>query len=267
MAGYTEIAAEESFAGYIRKFWLLDNSASPLISPGKYALPNGCVTIAFISGNSVSVDFEKHAITVKPGIYFIGQIRTKVAVSLEPYTKAIMAQLNPWTPSLITKAPLYELTDNIIPLADLNSNLYSALSKQDLSDEKLLITELYKALESHIYSSTDFALIRTIFNELNADPLKPPVKVSDIARKSGYSSRLIEQKFNHFIGLPPKEMQRILQLRALIDELVPGHKPTLSALAHKYGYFDQSHFIKSYHKIMLDQPRRFDPANFILPLN
>ena len=266
MAKYIEIAVEKGFADYIRKFWLLDNSANPLISYGKYALPNGCVTIAFISGNGTMIDFEKHTVKVKPGIYFIGQISTKVAVSLEPYTKAIMVQLNPWTPSLITKYPFYELTNNVISLADINKDLYSALLNVNLSDEQLLLSKLYQELKYYLTWSSDFSLLRMVFNELSVDPLKPQVKIPEIARKSRYSPRLIEQKFNHFVGLSPKEMQRILQLRSLIDDLVPNHKTSLSALAYKHGYFDQSHFIKSYRKIMLDQPKRFNANQYILPL-
>jgi AraC-like DNA-binding protein len=263
VANYTEINTEKIFADHIRKFWVLDNSAGPFISPGKYALPNGCVTIAFISGNGVTVDFEKHTTAVKPGIYIVGQISTKIAVSLAPHTKAIMAQLNPWMPSLITNFPFYQLTDNMVSLAEINKSLHAALLNVDLSDEKSLIETLYKELENYLYRSADSELMRMVFNDFTAEG---PLKIADIMRRTGYSARLMEQKFKQFIGPTPKEMQRILQLRILIDELVPVKKPALGTLAHKHGYFDQSHFIKSYHKIMLDQPKRFDAAHFILPL-
>lgn len=266
MPEYSEIAVEEKFAEHIRKFWLLDNSGSALFSPGKHALPNGCVTIAFISGNNVRVDFEYHYLTLKPGIYLVGQISKKVAVSLYPYTKAIMAQLNPWMPSLITKLPFDELADNAVSLEHINKNLYSALNSIDISDEHLIVKHLYKELESYPDTSNDTRLLQFIFNKFQIDPLQPQLKVSEIALHTGFSVRYIEQKFKRFIGLSPKEMQEIVQLRSIINEMAGNHKPTLSHLAHKYGYFDQSHFIKSYYKRMLDQPAKFNPADYMLPL-
>ena len=267
MSKYFEVPAEKSFASYIRKFWLLDNSDNPIITPGKYALPNGCVTIAFISGNNLRVDFGQYIITIKPGIYLIGQISKKVAISLDPYAKAIMAQVNPWLPPLVTNHPFNEFTDNLISLEYINRNLHSAFSNIDLSNVKLVISTLYKELETYLYPSTDSRLLQFVFNELRSNPLKVQPRITEIALQTGYSTRHIEQKFKQLIGLSPKEIQQILQLRALINELSNNNGSSLSHLAHKYGYFDQSHFIKSYHKRMLEQPAKFDNTNFILPLD
>lgn len=265
MPNYTEITPEKSFAGHIRKFWLLDNSGSNIISPGKYALPNGCVTIAFISGNNARIDFEQHSINISPGIYLVGQISRKVAISLDAHTKAIMIQINPWVPSLFTNHPFDVLTDNLISLAYVNRKLYTAFSNIDLSDEKLVTNITYRELENLLYESTDSRLLQFVFNKLQFNPLKVQSKIADIALQAGYSKRHIEQKFNQLIGLPPKEVQQIFQLRSLISEL-NNNSPSLSQLAYKYGYFDQSHFIKSYYKRMLEQPAKFSNTNFILPL-
>jgi len=264
---YDEIAVERPLVDYIQKFWVLDNSHSPLLTEGKYALPNGCFTIALISGNGVVIENKDKITAVNAEIYLVGQISNRVKIAVRPYTKAIMVQLKPWAPALITNFPLHEATNQVIDFSLINKDMHTAFTGIDLSDKETVIRTFYREFANYLYPTNDSNFVRFVFHQLQTNTLNNPVRVSDIASLSGYSQRRVEQKFNQLIGLSPKEVQKILQLRVLINELSVPNSTTLSYLTHKYGYYDQSHFIKSYSKIMYDLPANFSAGNYILPFH
>ncbi|KAA2241508.1 AraC family transcriptional regulator [Chitinophaga agrisoli] len=267
MFHYKEIPTPDPIQTYIRKFWVLDHSNSPLYSHAKYALPNGCLTLAFITGQGVLLEDGNKTINIKTGIYLIGQITRRLKVIIKPYSKAIMAQLNPWTPTLITKLPLSELTNHFATLNFVNKKLHKAFSAIDTSDENLLVKKIYHELESLFYETSDSSLIQNVINVFTASFPAKPVKMSDIAADTGYSKRYIEKKFNLHTGLSPKEMYSILRVRNIINALHRPNNKSLTQLALEFGYFDQSHFIKMYTGIMDSSPRRFETNDYILPFN
>jgi len=262
---YDEIAVEKPLVDYIQKFWVLDNSQGPLITEGKYALPNGCFTVAFISGNGVVIENKDRITDVDAGVYFVGQISNRVKIAVRPYTKAIMVQLKPWAPVLITNFPLHEAANQVIDFDLINKDMHQAFYGIDMSDQETVARTFYREFANYLTPTNNSNFVRSAFEQLQTNTLTNPARISNIASASGYSQRRVEQKFNQLIGLSPKEVQKILQLRVLINELSVLNNTTLSHLTHKYGYYDQSHFIKSYSKIMYDLPANFSAGNYLLP--
>ncbi len=268
MFNYKEIPAPDRIKNYIRKFWILDHSNTPLYSDAKYALPNGCLTLAFVSGQGVMLENWTKPINIKNGIYLIGQITSRLKVTIKPYSKAIMAQLTPWAPALITKLPLNELTNQFAELNLVNKTLDKAFATLDLSNEDLLIQKICHELENYFHDTTGSSFIKNVISVFTASLPAIPVKMTDIAADTGYSKRYIEKKFNLHTGLSPKEMYSILRVRNIVDTLKrPDNKSTLTQLALTFGYFDQSHFIKMYSGIMDSLPGRFEVDDYILPFN
>lgn len=265
---YKEIAAADQFNTLIQKFWILNNSYDPCSTAPQYALPNGCCTIAFISGNGLVLNWGDKIIELPAGIYLSGQITKRVGIVLKPYTRAIMAQVKPWMPLMITKVPMSELANNVLSLQHMNVDLYQRLTRINFADEHILIPEFYKVLEAHINTSSDYDFTRWAFSQLQVNALTPATSIADLAAASGYSQRRVEQKFKELIGLAPKEIQRILKLRWLVDDLsnFTGNK-SLSALAYRHGFYDQSHFIKSYQRVLSEAPSSFNKENYLLPIN
>lgn len=151
----------------------------------------------------------------------------------------------------------------------LNADLYESLTGINFADEYILIPEFYKVLENYINTNSDCNFTRWAFSQLQTNVLIPATNsIADIAAASGYSQRRVEQKFKELIGLAPKEIQRILKLRWLVDDLsnFDGNK-SLSSLAYRHGFYDQSHFIRSYQHILSGIPSSFNKEDYLLPIN
>ncbi|WP_432458960.1 helix-turn-helix domain-containing protein [Agarivorans sp. QJM3NY_25] len=77
--------------------------------------------------------------------------------------------------------------------------------------------------------------------------------------KSGMplSQRQIERQFQKWVGISPKQCQRILRVKKTIEHL--KHKPNsnLVTLALDYGFSDQSHMTREFAQIAKITPKRY----------
>src|SRR5690606_34161792 len=147
-----------------------DNLHSAKCSTAKYALPNGCLTIAFISGRGILTDFAGRQQLVKQGIYFCGQLTERMKVSLMPHTETVMVQLVPWSSPLITNCPLNEITNYVIDMRLMNKNFYQSLNAVDLTDQQAVIGNFQEVLKNQTFSTVNLKIMRSLYSMLVANP-------------------------------------------------------------------------------------------------
>jgi AraC-like DNA-binding protein len=72
------------------------------------------------------------------------------------------------------------------------------------------------------------------------------VKIEQLARQVRISPRSLTRKFIELVGLPPKQYAHIIRFRSVMHHLLwAPHAPWLDVV-HRFGYYDQSHFIKDF---------------------
>lgn len=267
MFNYYEIPGDKRYADYLNKFWVIDHSLSALPGGDKYALPNGCITLAFITGNGVVVQNAQGTTTIKSGIYLFGQLTTRMQVTIQPYTKVVGAQLTPWAACFITNLPMVELNDSLVDIRLVNKQLYQHFNAINIADDAALAPAFYKALDNYTVANSSTGLIKDVVNTFTKGLDDEPLKIADIAAGTGFSKRYVEKKFLLHTGFTPKQLYTVLRVRHLVDILrEQPEKLSLTRLALHGGFYDQSHFIKAYTGIMQSQPGKFDADNYILPL-
>jgi AraC-like DNA-binding protein len=267
MLKYLEMSPEHQLRSYVRKFWILDNSISGLPATIRYALPNTCFTLAFIWGNGLMVDFPDKAVHMTSGSYLVGELTTKIGVTVLPYTKAFMVQLNPWTAGILSKCSFHELTNQFAPIVDLNKALAQSIDDINILDNTGSKQQISKVLERFLYPTPASAFITSCFDLFHSHPTAIPFRVPNLSSPTGYTIRGIEKKFKQHVGLTPSQAFAIIKVRSVVNELiVSSNQLSLTALAYKYGYTDQSHFTKTYSRIMESLPSKFDQRQYILPL-
>ncbi|MHA7839329.1 MAG: helix-turn-helix domain-containing protein, partial [bacterium] len=83
------------------------------------------------------------------------------------------------------------------------------------------------------------------------------VSVSELARRHGLSTRAMRREFLEVVGIPPKHYAKIVQMNAVVGALQADDPQTLSSLAMEHGYFDQSHFIRDFKRLVGSSPSAF----------
>lgn len=136
--------------------------------------------------------------------------------------------------------------------------LREALSAQ----ERLRLTEsfLLKMLQKNDgaapYLHAAAELIRTQSENISVDQLSQKVFISP---------RQLEREFKTVIGISPKAYLRIARLHQAQQLLRQNRFANLAQLAYQCGYYDQSHFIRDFKKILGVVPTSFleQQAHFI----
>jgi AraC-like DNA-binding protein len=73
------------------------------------------------------------------------------------------------------------------------------------------------------------------------------IKVGEIAESLNVSIRTLERKFNDFLGFSPKMFVRLVRFQKVMEALQSKSTTgSLSDIVYKFGYFDQSHFIRDF---------------------
>ncbi|MFB6835910.1 helix-turn-helix domain-containing protein [Streptomyces sp. NPDC056361] len=81
------------------------------------------------------------------------------------------------------------------------------------------------------------------------------VPVRELADRTGWSLRHLENRFREQIGLAPKSLARVLRLNRAIRELAAGERAADTALA--CGFYDQSHLSREFSAMTGLPPGRF----------
>lgn len=76
--------------------------------------------------------------------------------------------------------------------------------------------------------------------------VEPTRGIGELAAEVGVSHGHLNREFIAVVGLSPRVLSRILRLRALLAELDVYGPVHWSALAARYGWFDQSHLIRDF---------------------
>jgi AraC-like DNA-binding protein len=92
--------------------------------------------------------------------------------------------------------------------------------------------------------------------------------IGEIASRTGFTERHIEQLFRKYVGLTPKFLARIVRFNRIF-QLISDQEPDWSDVVFQSGFYDQSHFIRNFKAFTGEEPSKYmfsrpDLANFFL---
>jgi AraC-like DNA-binding protein len=93
------------------------------------------------------------------------------------------------------------------------------------------------------------------------------VAVADLVEATGYTQRHVSELFRRWVGLPPKQFQRLRRFASLREHLALEHfdwraprRPDWPDLAAAFGYADQSHMSRDFREFAGLTPGAFAQA-------
>ena len=89
--------------------------------------------------------------------------------------------------------------------------------------------------------STESTLAAQLCHEAECDA---NVSIGALAARHGLTHRRLIELFDRTVGLKPKAYHRVRRLRRVFHLIDEKPRPTWTTIAHRCGYFDQSHLIR-----------------------
>jgi AraC-like DNA-binding protein len=95
----------------------------------------------------------------------------------------------------------------------------------------------------------------------------PPVRVAELQRASGYSSRHFIALFRSAIGLNPKHYYRVRRFNSAARSMAATDNRALSDIAAAAGYSDQAHLTREFREFAGVAPTKYRPSDVDRPLH
>lgn|SRR5690606_9408604 len=83
------------------------------------------------------------------------------------------------------------------------------------------------------------------------------ISQGELIDNAGVSVRHFRRVFKNVIGVPPKYFCKVIQLNSVFQLLHDNKSEKMHLLALDCGYYDQSHFINDFHKLIGNTPENF----------
>jgi len=87
---------------------------------------------------------------------------------------------------------------------------------------------------------------------------KGKVTVKELEKKTGYSSRWLNMKFNDNLGISPKNLSSIIRFKQYYQSFINGNEKSFFKNDFYELYYDQSHFIKHFKRFTGLPPTKFE---------
>ncbi|WP_316805360.1 helix-turn-helix transcriptional regulator [Pedobacter nototheniae] len=264
---YREYYVKNYLSRFLKKLWKLENLFNDYPVEQKCVLPNGCFNIAILQGPGLIVRSQNWEQQLSEGIYLCGQFTKPVYVDVLAHTNATMVQLHPWTPAYFGLQNATVLTDNILAISDvfkgiiLNNELITTAGYADLIRQLAIAFTSFAATNKEAAEVIEKAS-RMIFSA-NGN-----IKISAIAQVLNCSTRHLQKSFKSHVGLTPKELSAIIQLRTSVDDIAypPDGQITLSRVALENKFYDQAHFNNKFQLLLGKSPKNFKSTDYLLSL-
>lgn len=226
----------------------------------KLVVPNGNIklTVSYQNGIIAAVN-GKTFVSKQHDITLTGLIDVPVILDVDEdvATETIGIEFSPRGAYRFFHFALHDIQNKIFSVSDLLGNLGKRLVEQMNNtrsvEQKIVVLQrfLLKQL-SRQHQDLIFEYCIDKITDSNGS-----ITVKELEKKTGYSSRWLNMKFNEKLGVSPKNLSTIFRFKQYYQALINGNEKSLKK--DFYGlYYDQSHFIKDFKRFTGLPPTKFE---------
>ena len=235
---------EPSLSPLVKGYWLLQSDA--VLSPAiKTLFPLGAIEIIFHLKTPFS-RWQNSEWFPEKLMFVEGQQSGIITVKQCGPMKTVGITLYPWAAKYFLLSSPDVFTDANYPAELVDSHLvglYELISRTELSEipellDKYLLAKLSRM--SVTLSGTDIKFI-ALLNASMQDGA-----IADLKKGWDLSVRYLEKKCLQHTGLSPLVLLRKARMKNAVKQCLQQDFRSFTDVAHRCGYFDQSHFIKDF---------------------
>lgn len=253
---YFEVKPQLILSGIIKCFWYLEKDYRITPNDREIVLPDACIDFVFHAGGEKIFTEKEGKLIRQPSAFAIGQQNQAVVFTSKGKTSLIGVRFYAYGAYPILQVPIHELTDQIIELG----GLFTPLPQLGDFHSPLEIIRNLEQVLTHLFlkNNVDFARIQAATNLLFLR--NGLMDIAELARYTNLSIRSLERGFKITTGHSPKTLARVIRFNRIKDNLILDPGLNLTDLAHRYGFFDQAHFIHDFKKFTDKTPSSFSES-------
>jgi AraC-like DNA-binding protein len=234
---------------YIEKMWLFESSGKMPVDDMKLVVPNGNIklTVSYQNGIVAAINGKTFA-SKEHDVTLTGLIDVPVILDAEEdiATETIGIEFNPQGAYQFFHFALGEIQNQIYSLTDLMQNIGKQLVEEinNTTSVQQKIIVLQQFLLKQLSLRNKDLIFEYCIEKITAS--KGRITVKELEKKTGYSSRWLNMKFNEKLGVSPKNLSSIIRFKQYYQSLISGNEKSFFKKDFYEFYYDQSHFIKDF---------------------
>jgi len=230
-----------------------------------YIVPDGNTEAIFmLNGNYLRKDEKNNHSQLVEYCSLVPAFKKEVKVYQKPYTTCLGARFRPGAIQQLTNYSLADLSAPTYPLEELMPELAELAMDEAIKQTPatLIIKKINDWLIKQTTSpkknqTTTMFISKTIKN-------KGSILIKDFCSSFGIHKSTLEKNFKHETGLSPKQYSNLIRFNNLLNSML-FNSLNLTKTGYDLGYFDQSHMIKDFKKIVGFSPTDFLNKNYAVP--
>ena len=100
-----------------------------------------------------------------------------------------------------------------------------------------------------------YGALLAIISDILAD--RQLVSVAQVEQRHHVTGRTLQRWFMHYVGVGPKWVLARYRMHDVVTAIDGGYAGPLTELAHRYGWYDQSHFTRDFTTLVGIPPSRY----------
>ena len=227
----------------------------------KLVVPNGNIklTVSYQNGIVAALN-EKTFASKEHDITLTGLIDVPVILDVDEdvATETIGIEFSPRGAYRFFHFTLNDVQNKIYSLNDVLENTGKQLIEQinNTTLVKAKIVALQQFLLKQLSLQNEDLIFEYCVERIISS--KGKVTVKELEKKTGYSSRWLNMKFNNKLGVSPKNLCSIIRFKQYYNALINGNEKSFFKNDFYEFYYDQSHFIKDFKRFTGLPPTKFE---------
>lgn len=259
---YREIIPSGFLKNYVQCYFVCETDIAVFTEDKVFA--TGCIEILFNLGAEGPQQIKSDGLINQPDVQLWGQ-------TIKPFTFASFGKhamlgirFFAHTAAVFFDEQVDQFNDRVIDFKDIGGKetgvLHSKLLEAKSLDKKIELLEAFLAQKLLLNTKkvSRLRLVNSIMQDLKKDDFFE--NINTVSSRYGISSRYLQKIFLNYCGLTPNLFSKIARFQKSLH-LVAGSNLSLTTIAYKCGYFDQSHFIKDFKFFTGSAPSRFSPES------
>jgi len=243
---YCEYQPSARLAPAVACVWTLEGHTRDLDGAPQPILPDGRAEFVIHLGDAFA-RIDEGAMQRQPWAIFAGQLDRPLSLHPIGRVAVLGVRFRPEGAARFTRVPQRELVGQTIDVALASATLAEVArrvrdSAASLPDAARLVQCLLDGVERHEGPDHRVASVVEAISRRGGR-----VSIERAAADSGLSRRQLERLFLRDVGLPPKQLARIVRFQRALRILDGGARPARGIeAAYGGGYADQAHFIRDF---------------------
>jgi len=253
------IPERSDLSSLIAGYSFMEVSSLEEFSSSGVTLPDGFIELFFsrLDPISIKMNSQTQASHFSAG-FVLGQTTKKIELRPLGQVDLISLKIQPWATSLFLKDKADLFSEKSFSIDDLGDSDLIQLQNKILHAQTK--KEAIEHLKNYTIQSINSKkpLSELMYNAVNyIYKNKDNFKVKRLTERFNVSRQYLERQFLKHLGISPKQFARVIRIRSLTEFQKSNPRISLTEIAHKFGYFDQAHFIKDFQLVANTSPNKF----------